>query len=160
MTDWNEQINIALTYKGFFQVYDGATPFRFKKLQEVTIIVSADSEKHYSDDGIKNLDSIGDSSTFTFRTKKTADLFDTADPPTDTKTISYFMDQIMNERVLPISRFEGVQQTEAPSNAFVHVDFTGFVTDIEDTRNATTGAPEVVITGEIRVSTLAQRSAT
>jgi len=160
MTDWNIQADIALTYKGFFQIYDGATPFRFKKLQEVTIQISADSEKHYSDDGFKNMDSVGDSSTFQFRTKKTADLFDTADPPVDVKTISFFMDQIINQRVLPLGRFEGVQETEAPSNAFVHIDFTAFVTDIEDTRNAATGAPEIVVSGEIRVMTLAQRDAT
>jgi len=160
MPDWNEQEDIGLTYKGFFQIYDGATPFRFKKLQEVTIQTSADSEKHYSDDGFKNMDSVGDSSTFQFRTKKTADLFDTVNPPTDTKTISYFMDQIINQRVLPLIRFEGIQETEAATNAFVHVDFTAFVTDIEDTRNAATGAPEIVVSGEIKEMSQAQRTAT
>lgn len=159
MPDINLDVNIGLTFKGFFQIYDGATPFRFRELIEVIIAVAADTEKHYSDDGIKRKKSVGDSSTFQFRVKKTADLYDTTSPAVDIKTVSFFQEQIINDRVIPIGEFEGVQETEAPSNAFIRTRFKSFVENIEDTRNPATGAPEVVISGEIQTIVKSQRVA-
>ena len=159
MTDWNEAADIGLKYKGYFQIFDGATPFRFKELQEVTITTIADTEKHYSDDGSKTLSSLGDSSTFEMTTKLTADLFDVVSPATDTKTISYFQEQIINKRLIPLATFEGVQETEASSNSFIVINFDAFVTNIEITRLPSTGVPAVVITGEIKTITQSQRQA-
>ena len=163
MTDWNKDDEVGLTYKGFFQIYDGATPFRFKSLMEVTIITAADTEKHYDDAGLKRKKSIGDSSTYELRTKKTADLWAVGNPPytgANLKTISAFQTDIINNRLIPTVSFEGVQETEATTNEFVHVRFTAFVENIEDTRNPTTGAPEVVISGEIETLTTSNRQAT
>jgi len=158
LTDWNQNADVGLKFNGFFQIFDGATPFRFKELQEVTIIVAADTEKHYSDDGTKSMTSLGDSSTFSMTTKKTADLWDTASPSTDTKTVSFFQEQIINNRVIPLATFEGVQETEASSNKFIRVEFTAFVLNIEDTRLPNTGVPAVVISGELRTIIQSQRT--
>ena len=160
MTDWNQEADIALTAKGYFQIYDGATPFRFKLLQDVTIETAADFEKFYTDDYTKLLKSTGDSSTFEFRTKRTADLFDTALPATDTKTISYFQEQIVNDRVIPAAKFEGVQVHESASNTFTHFEFNAFVTNITDARDPSTGAPEIVVVGEIKDIVRSRRTAT
>jgi len=153
MTDWNEIDDVGFKYKGYFQIYDNATtpvPFRFKELQEVTITIIADTEKHYSDDGTKSLTSLGDSSTFSFTTKKTADLWSTSSTSNDVKTISYFQNLIINDRLIPLGNFEGVQETEASENKFIVRNFNAFVLNIEDTRLPSTGVPAVVISGEIK----------
>ena len=164
MTDWNQEADVGLLFKGFWQIYEGATPFRYKLLQEVTVTTNIDTEKFYSDVGTKLMKSIGDSSTFSFRIKKSADLWATGAPPYtgagEPQTISAFQTDMINNRVVPQIDFEGVQETEASSNEFIHVRFTGFVLTIEDTRNPTTGAPEVVITGEIKTIVTTNRQAT
>ncbi len=159
MPDWNQEADIGFTFKGFFQIYDGATPFRFKSLIEASIIVAADAEKYYSDSGAKVKASLGDSSSYQIRVKKSADLFSTVSPSVDVKTINYFQEQIINQRVIPKARFEGVQETQAASNKFIRVDFNAFVENIEDTRNPGTGVPEVVISGEILNLIRSQRTA-
>ena len=157
MVDWNQNADRATLFKGFFQIFDGATPFRFKQLVDVAVVTSADSEKHYRDDGLKFKDSIGNSSSFSFTIDKTADLFDTATPPTDTKTISFFIDQIHNN-IIPEARFQGINVTEASVNPTVTYDFVGFVEDIEDVRTPTTGVYKVQISGEIKTFTSSERT--
>lgn len=160
MADWNQDADVGLTFKGYFQIYDGATPYRYKELQDMSVHTASDSEKYYSDDGKKRKKSLGDSSNFQIRIKKSADLYATGNPPYsggDLKTISYFMNSIINDRVVPEAVFEGVQQTEAASNKFIVVKITCFIETIEDTRNPGTGVPEVVISGEIKTLTTVKR---
>jgi len=154
VADWNQDTDVGLTFKGYFQIYDGATPYRYKELIDAVVSVTGDSEKYYNDEGAKRKKSLGDSSNFEIRIKKTADLVAAGDPPYsggDLKRLSHFQDQIMNERVIPTATFEGVQKTEASSDEYMVANFTAYVENIEDTRNASTGAPEVVISGEIKV---------
>ena len=154
MADWNQDANLGLTYKGYFSIYDGATPYKYVSLIECTVSVAADSEKYYEVDGTKRKKSLGDSSNFSIRVKKSADLVAAGTPPYsggDLKTISSFQQDIMNNRIIPSATFEGVQQTEAASNKWMVANFTAFVETIEDTRNPSTGVPEVVISGEIKV---------
>lgn len=163
MVDWNQEADIGLTYKGFFTINDGISDFQFKLLQTVTITTTVDTEKFYSDTGIKAMKAIGDSSTFEITVKKSADLWATGAPPyvgANSKTISAFQTDIINNRVVPQLTFEGIQETEAATNEFIHVRFTAFVIGIEDTRNAATGAPEVVISGEIKTIVTTNRQAT
>jgi len=161
MVNWNQEADLGQIYKGFLNIYDGATPFRFKHLVELIFIVQADSEKFYSDTGVKVKKNAGDSSTFEARVKDTADLYDTVDPnPTDIKTLSYFADQIMNKRNMPIADFEGVNEYESASNKFVHHRFIGFVEGIERARREGAGVHEVIISGEMKTHTELQRTAT
>jgi hypothetical protein len=156
VTDWNQDADIGLTFKGYFQIYDGATPFRYKELLDCQIITNSDSEKYYNDAGLKRKKSLGDSSSFQIRIKKSADLYASSAPPysgVNLKTISYFMTAIINDRLVPEAVFEGVQQTESATNKYVVVKFTGFVEHIDDSRNPGSGVPEVVISGEIKTLT-------
>lgn len=157
MVDWNENADRGTLFKGYFQIFDGATPYRFKQLVDVTVVVTADSEKHYSDDGVKYKDSIGNSSSFSFTTTKTADLFDTAATPTDVKTISYFIDQI-HQNTIPEARFQGINVTEALTNDTVTLDFQAFVEDIEEFRNPSTGVYKIRVSGEIKTFNSSQRT--
>jgi len=163
MVNWNQEADIGLTYKGFFTINDGISDFQFKLLQTVTITTTVDTEKFYSDDGTKLKKAIGDSSTFEITIKKSADLWATGAPPyigANSKTISAFQTDIINNRIVPQLTFEGVQETEATTNEFVHVRFVAFVETIDDSRNPATGAPEVVISGEIKSLTTSNRQAT
>ena len=159
VTYFNQTADISRTYKGYFTIIDSSVRFRYKLLQDVTISTLADIEKIYNDTGAKVILSIGDSSTFTLTTKKSADLWDTTAATTTNKvrTIGFYQNKIINDRVIPEATFEGVSETDASSNRFIVVTFDAFILSIDDTRNSTTGAPEVVISGEIKSLTTSKR---
>lgn len=163
MTTWNTEANIALLFKGFFRINDGIGDFEFDLLQEAIVTTTSDTEKFYSTLGTKIKKAIGDSSSFSITVKKSAELWATGSPPytgANTKTISAFQTDIINNRIVPELTFEGVSETEASTNEFIHVRFVAFVENIEDTRNPATGAPEVVISGEIKSLVTSNRQAT
>jgi len=158
--DFNESSEIAKKFKGFFRITDGSNTFQYKELQTITIITVADFEKHYSDSGVKNIESTGDSSTFSLTTKKTADLWDTAtaSSTTQVRTIGFYQNAIINDRLIPLVTFEGVSETEATSNKFIHVKFTAFVLNIQDSRDPSDGSYNITITGEIKSLTESNRT--
>jgi len=157
LTDWNQNADRATLFKGYFQIYDGATPYRFKQLVDVVVVSSVRSEEHYSDDGTKYKDGNGKSSSFSFTIDKTADLYDAVSPATDTKTISYFIEQ-HNNNIVPEARFEGINVTEAGSNPTVTYDFQAFVEDIEDLRTPSNGVYKVRVSGDIKDFNSSQRT--
>lgn len=163
MTTWNQETDIGLTFKGLFRINDGSGDFEFDLLIEAVVSTASDNEKFYSATGTKLKKAIGDASNYSIRVKKSADLWATGSGPytgTNSKTISAFQTAIINDRVVPQLTFEGVQETESASNEFVHVRFVAFIENIEDTRNPQTGAPEVVISGEIKSLVTSNRQAT
>ena len=159
--NFNDASSIAKKFKGFFRITDGNNTYRYKELQTVTIITVADFEKHYSDDGTKTLESIGDSSTFSLTTKKTADLWDTspASSTDDIRTIGFYQEAIINDRLIPLATFEGISETEA-TNSFIHVKFSAYILNIQDSRDPTDGSYNITITGEIRTITESNRQTT
>ncbi len=160
--NWNEATNIAQKFKGFFRITDGSDTYRYKELQTMEIITAADVEKHYSDSGDKNLESAGDSSTFSISTKKTADLWDTSGigSSPDARTIGALQNDIINNRIIPLLEFEGINETEAASNSFIHQKFTAYVLNIRGSRDPAAGADDIEISGEIRKLTESNRQAT
>jgi len=160
--DFNEATDIAKKFKGFFRITDSSNTYRYKQLQTVTITTVADFEKHYSDTGIKSLNSIGDSSTFSLTTKLTATLFDTASASatTQVRTIGFYQQQIINDRTIPLATFEGVNETEASSNKFIHVKFIAYILNIQQSRVQSDGTYNVTITGEIKTLTESNRQTT
>jgi len=160
--NFNQASDIAKKFKGFFRITDGSDTYRYKELQTVVITTIADTEKHYSDDGIKNIESIGDSSVFSLTTKLTADLFDTASASTTTqvRTIGFYQNAIINDRLIPLATFEGISETEASSNKFIHVKFIAYVLNIQQSRVQSDGSYNVTITGEIKSLTESNRQST
>ena len=160
---WNEATDIAQKWKGFFRITDGSDTYRYKELATLEIFTSADFEKHYSDTGVKTLESTGDSSTFTLTTKKTADLWDTTTASSTTleRTIGFLQNAIINDRVIPLLEFEGIDETEAALNRFIHQKFTAYVLNIRSSnRDPGTGADFVEFSGEIRTIDESNRQAT
>ena len=152
--DWNQDPDVSLKFKSLFGIYDNGDHatgnlYNFDTPLEVEVTTIANVEVYYSARGKKRVKLVGDSSEYRLLVKKTQDLFDTASPPTDKRTISYFQDLIMNKRIIPEAAWEGVSETEASSNEFVRHQFTGTVESIVDRRNEDTGALEVEISGQI-----------
>lgn len=161
---YNLDADVALLYKSLFGIYDSVdhagTLFNFDELQEVEVTTIGDYEKYYSATGKKRKKIVGDSSEFRLRVKKTSTLYDTANPPTDIRSISFFQDQVMIQRKAVVTAFEGVSEAESATNKFIRHQFTGTVEEIKDVRNPETGALEVEISGEILTHVKHQRQAT
>lgn len=163
MPTWNQDVDVALLFKAVFGIYDttdfSGSKFNFDEIVEVEVNVIGDFEKYYSATGKKRLKTTGDSSTFRLRVKKTSDLYDTADPPTNIRTISYFKKKLLVDRVAVAAAWEGVAEAESVSNKFIREQFKGVITRMDDVRNPDTGALEVEISGEITEWTKQQRAA-
>lgn len=159
---FNQASDIAKKFKGFFRITDGEDTYRYKELQTVTITTIADTEKHYSDDGTKTIESIGDSSVFSLTTKLTADLFDTitASDTTQIRTIGFYQNAIINDRLIPLATFEGISETGADDDKFIHIKFTAFILNIQQSRVESDGSHNVTITGEIKSLTESNRQET
>lgn len=159
--NWNQATDIAQKFKGYFRITDGVNTYRYKELQTLEIFTVSDIEKHYSDTGIKTLESNGDSSTFTMTTKKTADLWDTtsASTTTQSRSIGYLQNAIINERIVPLLEFEGIDESEASSNKFIHQKFTAYVLNIRSSRETGLGSDAIDISGEIRTIEESNRQA-
>ena len=157
-TLWNEFANLIENFKGHVEIKDGATWYKYDEILSWSILTRADVEKHYSTNGVKKVTSIGDSSTYELRIKRTAELYDTADPPTQTRTISDFKNQIYGSpRTIPTITLRGVSESNAATNKFVVDEFTATVESIDELRIESTGAEEVVVSGEILTHTSNKR---
>jgi len=156
---FNQSTDIKQVFKGVFIIFDGATEFQYDELQELVTAFTAGIEKHFSAGGKKKVVISGDDSTATITVKSTADLHDTVFPATDTKTISFFKHQMMTLRKLPLFTFEGIEESDAASNKFVHSKFDGNIIDITETRGRGAGTYETVITVEITALTTDIRNA-
>ena len=152
MVDWNEDTDTTLIKKGYVQIYDGGTPYRFKKMFQITDITQADFSKSYNDTLEKRLASIGDSSSIEIRTKKTADLFDTADPPTDQKTLSWLKHKINVLHEMPEMDIESITESEG-STPFVPERGMYYATTIREERSGSEGEYDIVITAELKSMT-------
>lgn len=160
--NWNQAGDISQKFRGFFRITEGADTYRYREMQSLEIFTSADFEKHYSDSGLKTIESTGDSATFTLTTKKTADLWDTttAGSTTQQRSIGFLQNAIINDRVIPLLTFEGINETEASANRFIHVRFTAYVLSIRDSRDTADGSYNIEISGEIRTITESNRDST
>ena len=162
--DFNEAANRGRTYEGFVQFEEPGGPdtFRLKEKQTLTTTYHFVRETHYDDTGVKNIDWAGYEHSFTLLLKLTADMFDTVDPPTDTKTISYWIDQNMPPNNNPLKIiFIATATTLATSHKFVRQKFTMVPHTFGPfTWNRNSGTNEITILGEIISIDFVQRTAT
>ena len=158
MVDTNKWENVARIFKGYFQIYVSSTAYAYQHLVEMREETNANYAVHYSTSGQKKLASVGHDSKYTIRLDDTAELYDTAATPTDTKSISYFVDKILDNSI-PEIEFEGVEESDAAANKFIRSRFKGGVVGTNKTRNTTTGTYEreliIKITEKVRVQRMA-----
>ncbi len=168
--DINTRSIRSRVFKGFVQFEDpgaGTNTLRFKERQNMSIVYRFIREDHYNDDGIKGIDPAGYDHRFDLTLKLTPDLIDDVDPPTDTNTISYWIDQNMPPTNNPIN-IVFIATAEAitgppgdTTKKFIRQKFT-LVPDTFGpiTWNARGGTNEIGISGEIITIDFIQRSST
>ena len=145
-------------FNGHVEILDGATWYKFDTLLSWSIFTRFDTEKHYSTNGAKKKTTIGDSSTYEIRVKRTADLYDTNDPSTEKKSISYFKQLGYTlPRKLPTISLRGVSESNASSDQFIVDEFTATVENIDEVRDEGKGVEEVTISGEILTHSINDR---
>jgi len=155
MPAWNQEADLVGIFKGIFGIYDNGNHstgvlFTFDHPITLEMLDQADSEKFYSAAGKKRKKSTGNSSTYRLVVKKTADLFDTTDPPTDVKTISWFRRKINTDNEIVTGAFEGIDEADSAVNKFIRRQFIATVETIRDIpREEGLGAQEIEIAGEI-----------
>lgn len=159
-TTYNQSADHAENYKGHVEILDGATWYKFDSILDISVLTRVDTEKHYSTNGAKKKTTTGDSSTYEFKVKQSADLYSTLTTPTEVRTISYFKNQIYTlPRTLPIISMRVVSQSNAASNSFIVDQFTATIENIDELRVEGKGVQEVVISGEILTHTSDKRQA-
>jgi len=148
----NELDEIGQIYKGYFQIYDGTTPYQYDGIVELAERINATYGVLYSTRGKKRVIPTGNDSIFTITVNDTASLYDNANPPTDAKSMSYFIDKILSNVELPEIEFEGYNQTESSSDPYIRDRFKGTVVGTEKVRNNSTGVYERMLVIEITES--------
>ena len=146
-------------FKGFVQFQDpgaGTTTWRLKERQQMSITYRFIRETHYNDAGEKGIDPAGYDHTFNLTVKLTPDLFDDVEPPTDTNTISYWIDQNMPPTNNPIEIvfLATAEALKGPpldlTKKFIHQVFTLVPHTFGPiTWNPNGGTNEISISGEI-----------
>jgi len=125
MVDFNKGLltGRAEGFDAFLQFTFGSDNYRLKSLQTVNTSYVFNKRDVYNDAGFK----VRVRDTYILRADielvLTVDDFDTADPPTDTKTISFFLDQKLKGNQITIAVIQ-VFKTKAVTNPFLRQTFT------------------------------------
>ena len=104
MTDFNSSLleNRAQVYDSFLQLTDGSNRYRLKSLQSSEPIFLYPNLDRIADDGSLFLTPEVSKSTYNQRMVLTTSEVDTATPPTDIKTLSWFLFQCgLHQKILP-----------------------------------------------------------
>ena len=157
MVDTNLWTSVSRIYKGYFQIYDGTTAYKYDQPIEMKETIGSNYVTHYSTSGKKKLASIGHNSQYTITVHNTADLYDTSVTPTVTRSISYFIDKII-DNAIPDIEFEGVEETEATTNKFIRNRFKGGVVGVDRSRDNSTGTYTTTMVIEITEKVKVQRT--
>jgi hypothetical protein len=122
--DMNLLADRAEAFDGFLQLQVGADFYRFKSLQRLNINFNWLDEDRYDDSGNLVLVRDGQNHTFDMELVLTADEADTADPPTNVRTLSYWIYQkeILKQRVT--GTYVGKFLTRASSPSWVNLRVT------------------------------------
>ena len=145
-------------FDAFVQFEFGGDRYLFDGLQEMTVEYDFLDVDKYSYQGQLKLVQAGQNHTWELRIPQTADMYDTVDPPTDVKTLSYYIYQkeVLKNRVLVTVR--DVSVGESGSNPTVDHSFVGEFQKYRKERPEGGGDLQVVISGRITTFTKMQRS--
>lgn len=165
-TDLNLVALHGYTFKGFvqFQVPNGSTWYRLKERQNMTFSMHYNRAPHYSDAGQLSLDPAGISHNFSMNLKITADMFDRVHPPTDQKTLSYWMyrcEQNDPVDVIFVASFENLAGPAGfTTEKYVNIKFVLDPSNFTPSLGASGGSPEIVVSGAVKSITSALRATT
>lgn len=153
MTDFNmnSQQDAALIYDSFVQLQSGSDRYRLKSLQKVDPQENWPNLVRVSDDAKVWLSQQAISHVVEIETTLTADEVDTANPPTNTRTISYYQYQkkLRNHVLVQVSTVYYAK--DSSSNNFLRFNFTFELESIGMPRDtgAGDGSVHVTLRGQI-----------
>jgi len=149
-SDSNLMANLGQAFKAFVQIEDPDAPgdfLRLKSIQNVTVTYDFTDEDRYNDSGILSLVRTGQNHTVVINLILTEEEIDTADPPTDESTVSFWLFQKFDlERIQLFVKETFVTEGATPKT--LRNEFTMDVQTIATIRNVG-GAIELPISGRI-----------
>jgi hypothetical protein len=160
----NEQELRTSTFKGFVQFQDpaGSTYYRMKERQNFGITLNFSYSEHYSDSGQKAFDPSGYNHSFNMTLKVTSDMIDDANPPTDKKTISYWIYKAVQNDPLDITFVGKMIALNAPDGETnehrLWYKFKGRITQFGTGWSGTGGSQDWVMSGDILEINTIERS--
>jgi len=155
--DRNELDETSDVFDAFVEFKFGSDFFKFKGLQEMTVEYDFIDVDKYDTQGTLKLVKAGQNHTWELRIPQTADMYDTVDPPTDVKTLSYYLSQKeLGNRIIVDVR--DVSVGESGVNPTVDHSFIGEFQKYRKERPEGGGDLQVVLSGRITTFTKAQRS--
>lgn len=144
-------------FDSFVQLQFGADRYLFDGLQETAIEYDFLDVDKYSYQGQLKLVKAGQNHTWEIRIAQTADMYDTVDPPTDVKTLSYYIYQKdLGNRVLVTVR--DVSVSESGANPTVDHSFIGEFQKYRKEKPEGGGDIQIILSGRITTFTKMQRS--
>lgn len=126
MTDFDTSLlsNRAQVYDSFLQVTDGSNRYRLKSLQSSQPSFIYPNLDRISDDGELFLTPEVSKSPYEQRMVLTTSEVDIVDPPTDTKTLSWFLNQKEQRNSVQVEVSCVYEAKDASSPNFMRLDFT------------------------------------
>ena len=161
-TPLNLQTLRGKAFEGFvqFQEPDGSTWYRLKERQSMKMSLSYSRTEHYSDDGTLAVDPSGHSHSFSMTIKLTTDMFDTQDPPTDKKTISYWIYKNKTHLPIQIVFVTSFPTLDSTTNNDVNIKFVLDPSGFDTGLGGTGGSPDITVSGKILSITSALKAST
>ena len=160
MTDFgrNALAETSDVFDAFVQFEFGSDRFKFDGLQEMTVEYDFIDVDKYDTNGVLKLVRAGQNHTWELRIPQTADMYDTVTPPTDVKTLSYYLYQkeVLQNRIIVTVR--DVSVSESGSNPTVDHSFVGEFQKYRKERPEGGGDLQVILSGRITTFTKAIRS--
>lgn len=101
-------------FDAFVQFEFGVDRFKFDGLQEMTVEYDFLDVDKYDTNGVLKLVKAGQNHTWELRIPQTADMYDTVDPPTDVKTLSFYLFQKeLGNRIIVTVRDVSVSESDS-----------------------------------------------
>ncbi len=156
MTDFDTSLleNRAQVYDSFLQLTDGANLYRLKSLQSSQPSFIYPNLDRIADDGTLHLTPEVSKSVYEQTMLLTTSEVDTADPPTDTKTLSWFLNQKELRNSVQVEVSCVYEAKDAPSPNLMRLNFTYEMESFDLPRINEDGDIFVNTTGRILPGTL------
>jgi hypothetical protein len=148
MTDTNLLTERAEGFDAYVQFQTGSDYYRLKGIQQVQVQYQWSDEDRYSDDGVLARIRTGQQHTASIGLVLTKSEGDTASPPTNTKTISYWIAQREAGNRVEMLVVQ-VFTTKAASSKYLRHRFTMDIDSIMILRQAAGSAIDLTVSGRI-----------
>ena len=166
-TNFNLQTLRGRAFQGFvqFQIPTDTTPptgvgswYRLKERQTMQFSMNFPRATHYSDDGTLAVDPSGQNHSFQMSIKLTSDMFDTADPPTDKKTLSYWIHRNKIHQPIQAIFVTSLPTLDTSTNNDVNIKFVLDPNVFSTGLSPNGGSPELSVSGAVISITSALKS--